>query len=215
MAPPYCYDYPRPAVTVDLVVIALEEDGLHVLLIRRDRPPFAGHWALPGGFLEIDEPVEVGARRELKEETGLDVPGPISFLGAFGAPGRDPRGRTISLVYITTVRTPVPGVRGGDDASDAQWIKLSDAVSLAFDHDDIIAQARHWLLTAAETGEWGLSLLPPRFAIDDVKRLLSAAGVSTRRASGWIQQRLKAGQIRAVPRKEGYFQSARGESKRR
>src|SRR4051794_19316530 len=107
MPPPYCYDYPRPAVTVDLVVFSLSGDELRVLLIRRKADPFAGRWALPGGFLEMDEPIADGARRELREETGLEAAGPLALIGVFGDPGRDPRGRTISLAHATVVRGPV------------------------------------------------------------------------------------------------------------
>jgi 8-oxo-dGTP diphosphatase len=89
MPPPYCYDHPRPAVTVDIVVFARAGDALRVLMIRRKSDPFAGRWALPGGFLEIDEPIEAGARRELQEETGVKVEGPLSLLGVWGDPGRD------------------------------------------------------------------------------------------------------------------------------
>src|SRR5262245_31520994 len=103
---PYCYAYPRPAVTVDLVAFALFGTDLRVLLIRRAKEPFTGHWALPGGFIDIDEPIEAAARRELREETGLDVNGPIELIGVFGDPGRDPRGRTISLAHATVVRDP-------------------------------------------------------------------------------------------------------------
>src|SRR5689334_8829310 len=122
MPGPYCYEYPRPAVTVDLVVFALEGQGLRTLLIRRGKDPFAGRWALPGGFLDIDEPIEAAARREFREETGLDAPEVVEFLGAFGDPGRDPRGRTISLAHVAALRGPVPPPTGGDDASAAAWL---------------------------------------------------------------------------------------------
>src|SRR5438132_13310292 len=93
--PKYCYDYPRPAVTVDVVLVTLEKEP-HVLLIRRKHDPYAGKWAIPGGFIDIDEPLESAARRELREETGLEV-GPLEQLHTFGTPDRDPRGRTISV----------------------------------------------------------------------------------------------------------------------
>jgi 8-oxo-dGTP diphosphatase len=143
MPPPYCYDYPRPAVTVDLVAFARDGERLKVLLIRRKHEPFAGRWALPGGFLDVDEPIEAGARRELKEETGLEV-GEVAFLGVYGDPGRDPRGRTISLVYVATIPGPPPTATGGDDAEKAAWLDAAEQAesgALAFDHCRILEDA--------------------------------------------------------------------------
>ena len=94
----YCYDYPRPAVTVDIVIVT-REPRPRVLLVRRKHDPFAGMWAVPGGFVEMDESLEDAAHRELKEETGIKA-GRLRQLHTFGAPGRDPRGRTISVVYM-------------------------------------------------------------------------------------------------------------------
>ncbi|CAN5905105.1 hypothetical protein BH23PLA1_BH23PLA1_14510 [soil metagenome] len=142
MSKPYCYEYPRPSVTVDLVVFGLQDGQTRVLLIRRGQEPFTGRWALPGGFLDMDEEPEVSARRELKEETGLELPGPVQPLGFFGAPGRDPRGRTISLVYWGTIEPPLPEVEGSDDASEAAWMPTDRPVGgYAFDHEQIIKAA--------------------------------------------------------------------------
>ncbi len=141
----YCYLYPRPAVTIDLAVFALDGERLRVLLIRRKKDPFAGRWALPGGFLDIDEPVEVGARRELREETGLDVTRPVEFLGVYADPGRDPRGRTITLAHAFVARGPLPSVAGRDDAEGAAWLDPMQPLPLAFDHDKILADALAWV----------------------------------------------------------------------
>ena len=145
---PYCYEYPRPAVTVDLVVFAHHAGEVLTLLVQRGSEPFAGSWAVPGGFLDIDEEIEVGARRELKEETGLDLTVPISFLGIFGKPGRDPRGRTISLAYVAYLPGEPPEVTGGDDAAAADWRPAQPydpPTPLAFDHAEVIAKGLDWL----------------------------------------------------------------------
>jgi 8-oxo-dGTP diphosphatase len=133
----YCYDYPRPAVTADVVALAGDSrENLKILLIRRGKPPFEGMWALPGGFVNIDEDIDVTARRELEEETGLNG---ISFrqIGAFGKVGRDPRHRTITIAYLASLEQPV-FVNGYDDADEARWFPFNDLPPLAFDHDEII-----------------------------------------------------------------------------
>lgn len=145
---PYCYEYPRPAVTVDMVVFAHRDTEVVTLLVKRRNDPFADSWAVPGGFLEIDEEIEVGVRRELHEETGLQLRVPITFLGIYSKPGRDPRGRTISLAYVAYLHGDPPAVVGGDDAAGAEW-RLADpddsATPLAFDHNEIIRKGLDWL----------------------------------------------------------------------
>lgn len=144
---PYCYDYPRPAVTVDLIVFCRESSSCRVLLIRRRHDPFAGRFAIPGGFLDGDERAEAGARRELREETGLALAGPVAFLGHYDDPNRDPRGRTIGLAFVAVVDGPPPEVAGGDDAAEAFWVALDaiEPTDLAFDHAAILDDARDWL----------------------------------------------------------------------
>jgi 8-oxo-dGTP diphosphatase len=192
---PYCYDYPRPSVTVDLAAFALFETGLRVLLIRRKKDPFAGCWALPGGFLEIDEPIEAAARRELREETGLDVPGAVALIGVFGDPGRDPRGRTISLAHATTIRDIPEGLAGADDAAEAAWLELGRCRGLAFDHDAIMAVALDWLGRGVAEGTLGLSLLPVEFGDDAVKALHRALGNPPRTAIAWRVRMARTGRI--------------------
>jgi 8-oxo-dGTP diphosphatase len=139
----YTYDYPRPAVTVDVVVLT-RGDNPRVLLIRRKHDPFAGKWALPGGFVEIDEPLEAAARRELEEETGVPAE-TLEQLHTFGDPGRDPRGRTITVVYLTRVDAAKVQPRAGDDAAEIGWHSLRQLPPLAFDHEQILACARRHL----------------------------------------------------------------------
>jgi 8-oxo-dGTP diphosphatase len=139
----FCYPYPRPAVTVDVVVVT-RESKRRVLLIRRKHKPFAGKWAIPGGFVDMDEPLEVAARRELLEETRVAA-GKLEQLQTFGDPGRDPRGRTISVVYLTEVDAGHLNPHADDDAAAVGWHPLNRLPPLAFDHNEILGFARKYL----------------------------------------------------------------------
>ena len=135
----------RMCVACDTVALRLGRGGrLEVLLIQRGNEPFQGGWALPGGFVEIDEDLPDAAARELEEETGLR-PAALEQVGAWGAPGRDPRGRTISVVYLTSVSRESSKSTAGDDAARAEWFPLSRLPELAFDHAEILAEARRRL----------------------------------------------------------------------
>jgi 8-oxo-dGTP diphosphatase len=140
---PYTYDHPRPAVTVDAVIVTREERP-RVLLIRRKGTPFAGKWAIPGGFVEMDESLEEAARRELFEETGIQV-SRLQQLHTFGDPGRDPRGRTISVVYMGLADPAQVKPQADDDAAAVAWHSLRRPPRLAFDHAQILACARRRL----------------------------------------------------------------------
>jgi 8-oxo-dGTP diphosphatase len=144
----YSYDYPMPSVTVD-VVVATREKQPRVLLIRRKHDPFAGRWAIPGGFIEMDETLEESARRELREETGLKV-GKLEQVGTYGDPGRDPRGRTISVVYLGRVKEAPGQLAAADDAAELAWHRLDRLPALAFDHGDILAAVRRRLRQAGK-----------------------------------------------------------------
>jgi 8-oxo-dGTP diphosphatase len=139
----YTYDYPRPSVTADTVVVTRESDP-RVLLIRRRRDPFVGLWALPGGFIELEETLEAAARRELREETGIEVE-QLEQLSTFGDPGRDPRGRVISVVYLGSVDVGQVQPQAGDDAAEVGWFRLRQPPPLAFDHAQILDCARRRL----------------------------------------------------------------------
>lgn len=137
----YTYKYPRPAYTADTVLVADNGNGgLSVLLIKRGGEPFKGAWALPGGFVNEGESSVEAAKRELAEETGVNVPDTdsLALIGIYDAPGRDPRGWTISAAYAAQV-SRIVDAKGGDDAAEARWFPLSDLPELAFDHGRIIA----------------------------------------------------------------------------
>jgi 8-oxo-dGTP diphosphatase len=133
----YCYDHPRPALTVDIVLLHRAADEIEVLLINRARDPFAGQWAFPGGFVDKDESLEYASAGELAEETGLSGIR-LEQIGAFGDPGRDPRGHTVSVVF-TGVLEDRPIVTAADDASEAAWHSALEPPNLAFDHNKILS----------------------------------------------------------------------------
>lgn len=131
----YTYKYPRPMVTVDIAVI--KQNTRELLLIKRKNDPFKGSWALPGGFVDKDEALIDAAKRELAEETGITGQ-ELKQLAAFGDPGRDPRGHTISIVFYTLMANQQLTATAADDAADAQWYSLNHLPPLAFDHQKII-----------------------------------------------------------------------------
>lgn len=137
----FTYSYPRPAVTVDAILVSPQNS---VLLIERGREPFKGKWALPGGFIEMDEELETACRRELEEETGIRV-GVVKQFRAYGGVNRDPRHRTISVLfyaYTDSELTPC----AGDDAAKAQWFPLNQLPKLAFDHQEILEEFKAEIL---------------------------------------------------------------------
>jgi len=132
----YSYEYPRAALTVDAIVFVKELETTRVLLIERGKEPFFGKWALPGGFIEMDETLETACKRELEEETGLRVDSMQQFR-TYDAIDRDPRHRTISVVFSTELNE-LAEVKGNDDAAQAKWFLLEELPQLAFDHARIL-----------------------------------------------------------------------------
>jgi len=136
----YTYAYPRPAVTVDIIVFKNIENNPEILLIERKNEPFKNMWALPGGFVDKDEDIKTAAYRELAEETSIqDIQ--LSQLHTFGKPGRDPRGHTISIVHTGFLQNSNQKIQAGDDAKNLQWFSINDLPDLAFDHQEIIHYA--------------------------------------------------------------------------
>ena len=134
----YVYEWPRPMVTVDIIVFALSENNVKLLLIRRGNEPFKGMWALPGGFVELDEELEDAAVRELAEETGLANIS-LKQMHTFGGVGRDPRGRQITVAFMGITTEELNEIQAGDDAAEARWFDIEELPrDLAFDHDEVI-----------------------------------------------------------------------------
>lgn len=167
----YCYRYPHPAVTTDCVIFGFDGERLQVLLIERGIEPYKGKWAFPGGFLKMDETAEEGARRELKEETGLDGAYMEQFH-TFSAPERDPRERVITIAYYALVK--IQEVKGGDDVASARWFPLDEIPPLAFDHDYILRMATQRLREQIHFQPIGFELLSEKFTLKELQLLYEA-----------------------------------------
>lgn len=141
---PHTYEYPRPMVTVDAAVFTVRNERLEILLIRRGNDPYKGSWALPGGFLEMDEELETAATRELEEETGVRGVN-LAYAGVFGKVGRDPRGRVITVTFAGLTDWRLHAPKGADDAAEAQWFPVDALPAMAFDHENMVAQCTRWL----------------------------------------------------------------------
>lgn len=171
---PETYDasrYERPSVTVDVVIFTLLEKELNVLLVKRRRWPYDGHWAIPGGFINMDESLEQAARRELEEETGVrDIY--LEQLYTFGAPRRDPRTRVISVAYVAIIRADDQTLRSSEETTDVCWYPVTRLPgALAFDHDHILATALDRLRSKLEYTTLAFQLLPEVFSILELKHI--------------------------------------------
>ncbi len=166
----FTYQYPHPAVTVDCVVFGLNDRELNVLLIQRDLEPHRGSWALPGGFIKMEEDLGAAARRELEEETSVrDLY--LEQLYTFGAPDRDPRERVITVAYMAIVNLIEHPATAATDARNAAWFRADDLPKLAFDHAGILAMAMDRLRAKVRYDPIVFEFLPEKFTLREVQNI--------------------------------------------
>jgi len=168
---PFTYEYPRPALTVDCVIFGYDgQKALKVLLIQRANEPFKDQWALPGGFVDMDEDLQTAALRELEEETGVKNVF-IEQLFTFGDPGRDPRGRVVSVSYYALVNLLEHPVQAASDARNVEWFSVETLPRLGFDHDRIVQVAINRLRAKVRYQPIGFELLPEEFTLTQLQDL--------------------------------------------
>lgn len=166
----FTYQYARPALTTDCVIFGLDNKDLKILLIQRGLDPFAGEWALPGGFASVGESLEETARRELAEETGLaDIF--LEQLYTFSEPDRDPREHVVTVAYYGLINLSDHKIQASTDARNAAWFELDDIPPLAFDHDKILQTAYERLQGKIRYQPIGFELLPPKFALRQLQQM--------------------------------------------
>ncbi|CAH1001523.1 hypothetical protein LEM8419_02426 [Neolewinella maritima] len=199
----YTYKYPRPSVTVDVVVFGYDGGrDLKLLLIQRGGEPFKGQWALPGGFVDMDEDLEASALRELEEETGVrDLF--VEQLFTFGAPDRDPRGRVISVAYFALVNLTAHPAVAASDAEQAEWYPLHELPELAFDHARIIEMATNRLRAKVRYQPIGFELLPEEFTLAELQALYETVlGVPEFNKRNFRTRIMKTGMLEEVGRQK-------------
>jgi 8-oxo-dGTP diphosphatase len=164
----YQYEYPHPAVTADVVVFTIRHEELKVLLIKRAEDPYAGSWALPGGFVDIDEGLEAAATRELREETGVEGVY-LEQLFTFGEPGRDPRERVITVAYYALIPSDRLQLRAATDAEAVGWFGMAELPELAFDHGTILDMALERLRAKLDYSTIALQFMPAEFTLTELQ----------------------------------------------
>ena len=170
-------EFPGFAVTVDVVILTMSDGVLHVLLVRRGEEPFTGMWAIPGGFKRPDETLDEAARRELAEETGVDVPSLLTQFGAYGDPGRDPRTNVVTVGYLAVLRD-VGAIVAGTDAADAALLPVSDlleeTIELAFDHLRIVRDAVERVRVELEVSGIATAFVGTTFTMAELRAVYEA-----------------------------------------
>jgi 8-oxo-dGTP diphosphatase len=166
----YSYEYPHPAVTTDIVIFTIRQDELKILLIKRALPPYQAMWALPGGFVNLEESLEEGARRELAEETGIrDVY--LEQLYTFGEPDRDPRERVITVAYYALVPSDEIDIQAGSDAEGVCWFGMQELPELAFDHPTILDMAYERLRAKLDYSTIAFQFMPRTFTLSELQHV--------------------------------------------
>jgi 8-oxo-dGTP diphosphatase len=195
----YTYDHPRPALTVDIAIFSLREGQLQVLLVQRAQAPFQGTWALPGGFVRMEESLEEAAARELQEETGLED-AYLEQLYTYGEPERDPRGRVVTVAYFALIPADaVVRMEGGSDVSQAGWFSLDQLPDLAFDHAEIITYALRRVRYKLEYSAVGFELLPEEFSLTEIQHTYEIILGETLDKRNFRRRILEAGIIEPTP----------------
>jgi len=166
----YQYEYPHPAVTTDIVIFTIRDRRLKLLLIRRAGEPYRGKWALPGGFVNIDEGLDEAARRELEEETGVTGVY-LEQLYTFGRPGRDPRERVITVAYYALIPSEKLRLRAASDAEAVGWFAMDELPELAFDHDEIVDMAHKRLAAKLDYSTIALAFMPEQFTLSELQEV--------------------------------------------
>jgi len=167
---PFTYRYPHPAVTTDIVIFTIRQDELKILLIKRALPPHRNQWALPGGFIKLEESLEEGAKRELQEETGVTGVY-LEQLYTFGRPDRDPRERVITVAYLALIPANEPEIKAATDAEDVSWFGLKELPDLAFDHKRILKMAHERLVAKLDYSTIAFQLMPTQFTLSKLQHV--------------------------------------------
>lgn len=184
----YQYKYPHPALTTDIVIFTLRDQQLKLLLIKRGGEPYKGKWALPGGFVQMDEDLETGARRELAEETGISGVY-LEQLYTFGAVDRDPRERVITVAWYALIPSDRIQLQAATDAEAVGWFGLDELPPLAFDHQDIVAMAHQRLVAKLDYSTIAFQFMPREFTLSELQEvyeIILRAEMDRRNFRKWI-----------------------------